>query len=50
MGGTTDEAAFAAHVDKLDKSLQVYDKILSKQKYVAGDVRVLPSFTVLFAD
>ncbi|KAG6877618.1 hypothetical protein C0993_005622 [Termitomyces sp. T159_Od127] len=36
-GLTPDPAAFEAHIKKLDAKLEVYDKILSKQKYVAGD-------------
>lgn len=33
-----DEAAYEKHMVKLEQSLGVYEKILSKQRYVAGDV------------
>ncbi|KAG6840451.1 hypothetical protein C0991_006627 [Blastosporella zonata] len=36
-GQTPDPAAFDALIKKLDAKLDVYDTILSKQKYVAGD-------------
>jgi glutathione S-transferase len=35
--GDTDSAAVARHVANLDATLAVYDGILSKQKYLAGD-------------
>ncbi|RXW17231.1 hypothetical protein EST38_g8625 [Candolleomyces aberdarensis] len=34
---TPDEAAFNAHIKKLEAKLDVYDQILSKQKYLGGD-------------
>ncbi|RAL14499.1 putative glutathione S-transferase [Aspergillus homomorphus CBS 101889] len=35
--GETDEAAVKAHLAQLDNALQGYERILSKQKYLAGD-------------
>jgi len=40
-GGVTDDAVVADHLKKLDEKLKIYDQILGKQKYVAGDVRDL---------
>ena len=37
-GISTDEAKAAEHQATLEEKLKVYDVILSKQKYVAGDV------------
>ena len=37
MGLETNEALLKAHLEKLDAKLGVYDTILSKQKYLAGD-------------
>ena len=37
-GIPTDEAKAAEHQATLEEKLKVYDVILSKQKYVAGDV------------
>jgi hypothetical protein len=34
-----DLAEFEKQIELLDKKLDVYDSILSKQKYLAGDVR-----------
>lgn len=39
-GGTPDKEVFNTHIEKLSARLDVYDDILSKQKYVAGNVRV----------
>jgi hypothetical protein len=36
-----DKEAFEKHIATLALKLDVYDKILSKQKYIAGDVCVL---------
>ncbi|KAG6908614.1 hypothetical protein DXG01_004017 [Tephrocybe rancida] len=36
-GGVPDPAIFEAHIQKLDGKLDAYEKILSRQKYVAGD-------------
>ena len=36
-----DKEAFDKYIAKLSLKLDVYDKILSKQKYLAGDVRHL---------
>jgi glutathione S-transferase len=36
-GLTPDPAVFKEKIDALDERLNVYDKILSKQKYLAGD-------------
>jgi glutathione S-transferase len=36
-----DLAEFEKHIALLDKKLDVYDAILAKQKYLAGDVRFL---------
>jgi len=35
--GDTDPAAVARHVANLDATVTVYDGILSRQKYLAGD-------------
>ena len=37
-GVPTDEALFESLMTELGKNLDVYDQILSKQKYLAGDV------------
>lgn len=37
-GGTADVAAYENLLKVLDAKLDVYDKILSKQKYLAGNV------------
>jgi hypothetical protein len=37
-GGKTDQAALQDHLGKLNAKLDVYDRILAKQKYLAGDV------------
>lgn len=39
LGGTTDEAAAAGYCKKIAAVLDVYEQILSKQKYIGGDVR-----------
>ena len=39
-----DKEAFEKHVAALALKLDVYEKILSKQKYVAGDVCVLRNY------
>lgn len=33
-----DEALIKGHLEKIDSKLDVYEQILSKQKYIAGDV------------
>ena len=38
LGMPSDRAVFDKHIASLDKNLDVYEKILSKQKYLAGDV------------
>lgn len=45
--GAADEAAAKAAIDSLSPKLDVYEKILLKQKYLAGDVRVHPHLSVL---
>jgi glutathione S-transferase len=40
-GETPDKEAFDKHIAKMSLKLDVYDQILSKQKYLAGDVRHL---------
>ena len=37
-GGTPDEALFKDLIGKLSAKLDVYDEILAKQKYLAGNV------------
>jgi glutathione S-transferase len=37
-GLTTDEVLVAKHTETLNAKLDVYEKILSKQKYLAGNV------------
>jgi glutathione S-transferase len=39
-GVKTDQAVVDGHLAKVNKNLDVYEKILSKQKYLAGDVRI----------
>jgi len=41
-GGVPDEAVFAKYIQELESKLAVYDQILSKQKYVAGNVHLSP--------
>ena len=38
-GLKTDEARVTEEIEKLDEKLDGYERILSKQKYIAGDVR-----------
>ena len=38
-GLTTNQEIFDELIGNLDKRLDVYDQILSKQKFVAGEVR-----------
>jgi len=49
-GLTTNQETFDELMGNLDKRLDVYDQILSKQKYVAGEVRFsfLPLSFLLF--
>lgn len=42
FGGKTDENVAAELLKTLDSKLDAYEKILSKQKYLAGDVRASP--------
>lgn len=39
FGGKTDEVVVGELIKTLDMKLDGYEKILSKQKYLAGDVR-----------
>ena len=39
QGLTPDQEVFEKHIADLSGKLDVYDKILSKQKYLLGDVR-----------
>ena len=43
QGIPADQEVFDKHVADLSVKLEVYDKILSKQKYLAGDVRYFTS-------
>ena len=43
QGLTPDKEAFEKHIAKLGGKLDVYNKILSKQKYLLGDVWQFPS-------
>ena len=43
-GLTPNQAAFDELIATLDKKLDVYDQILSKQKYVAGEVHLSSAF------
>lgn len=45
-GLPTDEAAYETHIKALDARLAAYDKILSKQAYMAGEVRIPFSYSV----
>jgi glutathione S-transferase len=38
LGLPSDKAVFDKYIASVDKSLDAYEKILSKQKYLAGDV------------
>ena len=49
-GLTPDEAVFQKHHEKIDATLRVYDQILSRQKHIAGDVRVLLPFLGLLIE
>lgn len=40
-GEQTDKGAFDKHIAALALELDVYEKILNKQKYLAGDVCVV---------
>lgn len=40
-GGVCDKALFDELLATLNKKLDVYDEILGKQKYLAGDVSIL---------
>ena len=40
QGLTPDKDVFDKHIADLSGKLDVYDKILSKQKYLLGDVRL----------
>jgi len=45
-----DQAVVEKHLQELGAKMDVYDKILSKQKYLAGDVRtsyIIPHTTIL---
>jgi len=42
MGGETDEALYEEALTKLESALDIYEGLLRKQKYLAGDVRVDP--------
>nr|AHA46527.1 phi class glutathione S-transferase [Larix kaempferi] len=46
-GGTTDEAAVAINIEKLNKVLDIYEERLSKSKYLAGDFFSLADLTHL---
>ena len=47
--GEADHAAGKVLLDQLEKKLDVYETILSKQKYIAGDVRLLSLSLYLIA-
>lgn len=36
-----DEALVKVYLEKIDKTLNVYEQILSKQNYIAGNVSIL---------
>ena len=40
LGLPGSDAVYAEAYAKLDEALEVYDQILGKQRYMAGDVRV----------
>jgi glutathione S-transferase len=50
MGKTANEKVIAEHAAKLDAKLDAYEAILSKQKYLAGDVRLQHSCSRLPPD
>lgn len=50
LGLQSDMTVYDNHIASVDKSLDVYEKILSKQKYLAGDVRNEISFSYPWFD
>ena len=48
QGLTPDKEAFDKHIADLSRKLDVYDKILSKQKYLLGDVSFFRLIYVLY--
>ena len=46
QGLVPNKEAFEKHVADLSDKLEVYDKVLSKQKYLLGDVKFLPADTI----
>lgn len=42
IGLQPNEANFKSNIEKLAAKLDVYEQILGKQKYLAGDVRLPP--------
>jgi glutathione S-transferase len=47
IGQTTDEARAEYAAGELLKKLQVYETLLGKHKYLAGDVRIYSLFQIL---
>lgn len=43
FGSTGDEARAAEHKSTLEEKLKVYDVILSKQRFLAGEVSLHPT-------
>ena len=43
LGETADEKVVQAAIAKFEEKLDVYERILSKQKYIAGDVSLSSS-------
>jgi hypothetical protein len=50
MGKPANKEVIAEHAAKLDAKLDGYEAILSKQKYLAGDVRLQPLCSTLPPD
>jgi glutathione S-transferase len=48
FGHEGDKEVSEANLTKLEAKLDVYDKILAKQKYLAGDVSVLSISLTIF--
>lgn len=49
-GMTPDKAVFDKHIETLTAKLDGYDRILAKQRYLAGDVRISwPLNSVMFS-
>ena len=46
---SVDELAYQKLIHTLEKNVAVYEKILSKQRYLAGDVRFFLTLTLMYS-